>query len=164
MDKPASPSIEDREFKGKAALLAFAAGQQAIASTVHVRVGIKAAPRSLHPAALSLSASKSASNGVRSTPQRTCQPSTRPSPTAAPAQGMPSCTPYRFWSLAKLRSGGGRTQGVQSRLHGVVQGVGPNRSVNRTRYGKAPWPRGSLGPSSASRPGRLASAGRLPLR
>jgi len=40
----------------------------------------------------------------------------------------------------------------------------PNMSVNRTRYGKAPWPRGSQGSSSASRPGRPASAGRLPLR
>ena len=48
-------------------------------------------------------------------------------------------------------------------LEGQVQ-VQPNMSVNRTRYGKAPRPRGGFGPSSASRPGRLASARRLPLR
>ena len=48
-------------------------------------------------------------------------------------------------------------------LAGQMQ-VQPNMSVNRTRYGKAPRPRGGFGPSSASRPGRLASARRLPLR
>jgi hypothetical protein len=42
--------------------------------------------------------------------------------------------------------------------------VMPNMSVNRTRYGKAPWPRSSQGSSYASRPGCLVSAGRLPLR
>jgi hypothetical protein len=40
----------------------------------------------------------------------------------------------------------------------------PNMSVNRTRYGKAPWPRAARCLSCASRPGRLASARRLPLR
>jgi len=40
----------------------------------------------------------------------------------------------------------------------------PNMSVNRRRYGKAPWPRGVQCISCASRPGRLASTPRLPLR
>ena len=40
----------------------------------------------------------------------------------------------------------------------------PNMPVNRTRYGKAPWPRSARCPCCASRPGRLASARRLPLR
>ena len=40
----------------------------------------------------------------------------------------------------------------------------PNMSVKRTRNGMAPWPRGSACTSSASRPGRHAAAGRLPLR
>ena len=43
-------------------------------------------------------------------------------------------------------------------------GMPPNMSVNRTRYGMAPWPRGAVCTSSASRPGRHASARRLPLR
>ncbi len=40
----------------------------------------------------------------------------------------------------------------------------PSYSFNRTRYGKAPWPRCARCLSCASRPGRLASARRLPLR
>ena len=40
----------------------------------------------------------------------------------------------------------------------------PNMSVNRTRYGMAPWPRCARCPCCASRPGRHASARRLPLR
>jgi len=37
----------------------------------------------------------------------------------------------------------------------------PNMSVNRTRYGKAPWPRSAHCPCCAARPGRLASARRV---
>ncbi len=45
-----------------------------------------------------------------------------------------------------------------------AQNALPNWSVNRTRYGKSPWPRGIPCLSSASRPGHLAFAHRLPLR
>ena len=45
-----------------------------------------------------------------------------------------------------------------------VPALPPNMSVNRTRYGKAPWPRGAHCLSCSSRPRRLASARRLPLR
>ena len=40
----------------------------------------------------------------------------------------------------------------------------PNMSLNRSRYGMPPWPRGAVFKSSASRPGRHASASRLALR
>ena len=39
-----------------------------------------------------------------------------------------------------------------------------NPSFNRSANGKAPWPRGGLGSSSASRPRRLAVVARLTLR
>ncbi len=45
-----------------------------------------------------------------------------------------------------------------------TQNALPNWAVNRTRYGKSPWPRGVPCLSSASRPGCLASVRRLPLR
>ena len=40
----------------------------------------------------------------------------------------------------------------------------PNLSFNRTANGASPWPRGSCGPSSASRPGRHTVVGQLTLR
>ena len=46
----------------------------------------------------------------------------------------------------------------------IVNKMVPNLSLNRTRYGMAPWPRGYVCTSSASRPGRHACAGRLALR
>ncbi len=45
-----------------------------------------------------------------------------------------------------------------------TQNALPNWSVNRTRYGKSPWPRGVACLSSTSRPGRLAFARRLAQR
>ena len=53
---------------------------------------------------------------------------------------------------------------VARRVGLSVQQLGSNMSVNRTRYGMAPWPRGAVCTFSASRPGRHASARRLPLR
>jgi hypothetical protein len=47
---------------------------------------------------------------------------------------------------------------------GARRPVMPNMSVNRTRYGKIPSLRGALCLSCTSRPARLASARRLPLR
>jgi hypothetical protein len=86
-------------------------------------------------------------------------------------------------ALAKSVAGGSPRQHGRTQSHSFTLGVKtsqsaasrtftsfasrralPNSSVNRTRYGKAPWPRCSQGSSSASRPGPLASAGRLPLR
>ena len=40
----------------------------------------------------------------------------------------------------------------------------PNPSLNRSANGMPPWPRGSGGSSSASRPGRHAVVARLALR
>ncbi len=46
----------------------------------------------------------------------------------------------------------------------VHQALPPNRSVNRTANGMAPWPCNRLGSSSAARPRHHAAVGRLPLR
>jgi len=44
---------------------------------------------------------------------------------------------------------------------GRQQGVASNSTLNRTRNGKPPWPRGAVCISCAARPGRLAAACRL---
>jgi hypothetical protein len=46
----------------------------------------------------------------------------------------------------------------------VAQKAWPNLSLNRSANGRAPWPRGSSGSSSAARPRRPAVVARLALR
>jgi hypothetical protein len=76
----------------------------------------------------------------------------RLAPRPAPAAACGLCWQGRHRSLA-------RAAPARS-----TPGMPPNMSVNRTRYGMAPWPRCARCHCCATRPGSHASARRLPLR
>jgi len=66
--------------------------------------------------------------------------------------------------LRRAQEFGRSSQAIQRSAVSSSAAVRPNKSFNRTRRGKAPWPGGEARPFSTTRPWRLASARRLTLR
>ena len=93
-----------------------------------------------------------------------------PLPLAAGRVGLSSTHPVRLARRSATDAVSG--PGGQGRSRSLVQPpsarstpkMPPNMSVNRTRYGMAPWPRGARCHSCASRPGCHVCARRLPRR
>jgi hypothetical protein len=92
-------------------------------------------------------------------------------PPAGRTVGLSSTHPVRLarWrAIAAVGAFAGhhchRRCSCKAPAHGVARAMPPNMSVNRTRYGMAPWPRCARCHCCASRPGRHACARRLPLR
>jgi hypothetical protein len=92
-------------------------------------------------------------------------------PPAGRRRGLSSTHPVRLarWlAIATVGALGGhhchRGCSCKAPAHGAARAMPPNMSVNRTRYGMAPWPRCARCHCCASRPGRHAFARRLPRR
>jgi hypothetical protein len=164
MNRSASPSPRDHEYEGSASLFVLHAEPQAKAGPAQSCSSNEAASGAQDAAPGRCRSRLSVRSSCISVPQRTCQPSQQPPVATSPRQAPPGHSAPDLFSSGRVIVSNCHAQRLQGRPCVVVQWVGPNSSVNRTRYGKAPWPRCSQGPSSASRPGRLASAGRLPLR